>query len=134
MINLSVLVIDDNRLIANGIVQMLSFLGYQASAVFGTMQAYQALSAKVPNVILTDIHMQGIDGVGFCRSLRQNEQYAGLIIIAMSSDNQPALVESVKQAGADGFLPKPIEIDELEKFMKRVEQVLNKRHSAAAPA
>lgn len=131
--SISVLVIDDNRLIANSIVQMLGFLGYQAKAVFGPMQAYQILANSTPDVILTDIHMQGLNGMDFCRALRRDARFGGMIILAMSSDNQPAIVTGVREAGADGFLPKPIEVDVLEGFMKRVEQVLAKRKSAAAP-
>lgn len=127
---LSVLVVDDNRLIANSICQMLTVLDYEAKAVFGSMQAFHALNQQVPDVLLTDIHMQGLNGVEFCRSLRRDPRFANMIIVAISTDNQGSMIEEVREAGADGFLPKPIQLEELETFMKRIEQVLAKRQES----
>jgi DNA-binding response OmpR family regulator len=107
-------VIDDNRMIANSLVQMLKLLGYEAYAAYGSLPAMQALSYHVPDLVLLDIHLQGVNGVDVCRFIRRTERLARVPILAISSDTQPELIAGMRQAGANGFLSKPIDIDALE--------------------
>ncbi len=107
-------VIDDNRMIANSLVNMLQLLGYEASAAYGSLPAMQILSYSVPDLILLDIHMQGVNGVEMCRFIRRDERLARIPVLAISSDTQPELIASMRSAGANAFLSKPIELDGLE--------------------
>ncbi len=122
---LYVMVIDDNRLVANSIVKMLALLGHEARAAFGSLAALQVIAQRTPDVVLTDIHMQGLNGVDLCRYLRHDLRLANLPIIAMSTDNQPAMIANVREAGADGFLPKPIEMEALEKVIQEIETAVS---------
>lgn len=107
-------VIDDNRMIANSLVSMLQLLGYEAFAAYGSLPAMQILGYNVPDLIILDIHMQGVNGVDVCRFIRREERLARVPILAISSDTQPDLIASMRAAGANGFLSKPIELDGLE--------------------
>lgn len=107
-------VIDDNRMIANSLVNMLQLLGYEASAAYGSLPAMQILGYSVPDLILLDIHMQGVNGVEMCRFIRRDERLARVPVLAISSDTQPELITSMRTAGANAFLSKPIELDGLE--------------------
>lgn len=110
----SAFVIDDNRMIATSLVNMLRLLGYEAYAAYGSLPAMQILGYSVPDVILLDIHLQGVNGVDVCRFIRRDERLVRVPILAISSDTQPELVADMRAAGANGFLSKPIEIDALE--------------------
>jgi CheY-like chemotaxis protein len=116
-------VVDDNRMIAKSLMQMLNLLGYEAAVAYGAMMAIQQLAQRVPDVILMDLHMQGLNGIDLCRHLRQDIHLRHVPILAMSSDNQPALIESMREAGATLFLPKPIEMDTLEKALQTIENL-----------
>jgi response regulator NasT len=118
-------VVDDNRLIANSLVQMLGLLGFEARAAFGAPMAIQALAQRVPDVILMDIHIQGINGVEMCRYIRRDPRLAHVPILAISSDNQETMIASVREAGANGFLAKPIEFEELERAVLQVTHSLD---------
>ncbi|MGH2521379.1 MAG: response regulator [Anaerolineales bacterium] len=122
---LYVLVIDDNRLIANSLIQMLTLLGHEAKAAYGSMAALQSLGQRTPDVILMDIHMQGLNGIDLCRYIRRDLGLANVAIVGISSDNQPSLVASLREAGADGFLPKPIELDALESLMQQIKKAMS---------
>jgi CheY-like chemotaxis protein len=122
---LYVMVIDDNRLVANSLVKMLTLLGHEARAAFGSLAALQVIAQRTPDVVLTDLHMQGLNGVDLCRYLRHDLRLANLPIIAMSTDNQPAMIASAREAGADGFLPKPIEMEALEKVIQQIETAVS---------
>ena len=76
---------------------MLALLGCRVRVALGPL----------PALIFLDIPVAGLDGVEVCRYIRRDPRTARVIIIAISSDTQPALIDSVRRAGADGFLAKP---------------------------
>ena len=115
------LIIDDNRLIANSLMQMLDMLGYEAQAAYGSLVGIQTLGQMVPDLILLDLHMQGVNGVEVCRYIRRDPRLAKVPVLAISSDNQEMMIASVREAGANAFLAKPIEFDALEKVVKYLE-------------
>lgn len=117
------IIVDDNRMIANSLTQMLTLLGYEVKAAYGAMMAIQLMAQRVPDVILMDLHMQGLNGIDLCRHLRQDIHLRHIPILAMSSDNQPALIASMVEAGATLFIPKPIEMDALERALQTVEKL-----------
>lgn len=116
----SAFVIDDNRLIADYLVQMLRLLGYDARAAYGPLPALRALAGLAPDIILVDIHMQGINGVELCRALRRDARLARVPILAISSDIQSELIAAMRAAGANGFLSKPVQLEALEEALADV--------------
>jgi CheY-like chemotaxis protein len=118
--NLTALVVDDNRDTADSIAKMLSLLGYQAKPVYSPRQAIEAMSRGLPSLLVLDIHMQGVDGGEVIRFIRRDPMLAPVPILAVSSDTQDAIVAGVLAAGANAFLAKPIEFDELEETLGRI--------------
>jgi CheY-like chemotaxis protein len=116
-------IIDDCRDTADCLADWLRLWGYEARALLGPRAAIEALARWVPDVIFLDIHMAGMDGVEVCRYVRRDPRLAEAPVIAISSDTQPALVERVRLAGANGFLSKPIEIATLEEVLRAVERL-----------
>ena len=114
------LVIDDARVAANTIAQTMELLGYEAQVAYGPRPALESLAQRIPDIILLDINMPGINGVEVCRYLRRDPRTDKVPIIAISSENQEATITEVRQAGANAFLPKPLDIDALEKVLKRI--------------
>jgi CheY-like chemotaxis protein len=114
------LVVDDVRVAATSIAQALELLGYQTEVAYGPRPAIESLSKHVPDVILLDINMPGVDGIEVCRYLRREPHTANIPIIAMSTENQPDTVAQTLRAGANAFLPKPIDIDALERVLKNI--------------
>jgi CheY-like chemotaxis protein len=118
--NLTALVVDDNRDTADSIAKMLSLLGFQAKPVYSPRQAIEAMSRGLPSLLVLDIHMQGVDGGEVIRFIRRDPMLAPVPILAVSSDTQDAIVAGVLAAGANAFLAKPIEFDALEETLGRI--------------
>lgn len=116
-------VIDDNRVLADSLAQWLGLLSYDAYVLLGPLPAIEALAHRVPEVIFLDIHMQGMDGVEVCRYIRRDPRLAAVPVIAISTDTQPGLIERVRQAGANGFLAKPVDYDALEEVLRAAEKL-----------
>ncbi|MBN2084450.1 MAG: response regulator [Anaerolineales bacterium] len=114
------LVVDDNRETADGIVKMLSLIGFQARPVYSPRLAIETMSKGLPHLLVLDVHMQGVDGGEVIRFIRRDPQLAPVPILAVSSDTQDAIVSGIMAAGADAFLPKPVEFDDLETTVARI--------------
>lgn len=66
-----------------------------------------------PDVILLDLHMQGMSGEDFLRHLRTEATMAATPVIVVSGDTDQAHVAAAQAAGASAFLTKPYSIEEL---------------------
>ncbi len=62
---------------------------------------------KIPDLILSDIMMPGMDGYEFARKVRSNN-FKGIKLIAVSSDARPGSAKEAKDAGFDAFITKPV--------------------------
>jgi CheY-like chemotaxis protein len=116
------LVVDDNRETADGIVKMLSLIGFQARPVYSPRLAIETMSQGLPDLLVLDVHMQGVDGGEVIRFIRRDPLLAPVPILAVSSDTQDAIVSGILSAGANAFLPKPVEFDDLEMTLARIVQ------------
>jgi CheY-like chemotaxis protein len=118
------LVVDDNRETADGIVKMLSLLDFQARPVYSPRLAIETMTRGLPQLLVLDVHMQGVDGGEVIRFIRRDPLLASVPILAVSSDTQESIVEGILKAGADAFLSKPVDFDALE---KTIADILSKR-------
>jgi CheY-like chemotaxis protein len=118
--NRTALVVDDNRETADGIVKMLSLLGFQSRPVYSPRLAIEGMAHGLPHLLVLDVHMQGVDGGEVIRFIRRDPRLAAVPILAVSSDTQDAIVTGILSAGADAFLAKPVEFDELEKTVEKI--------------
>ena len=112
------LVIDDTKEIADGICKMLSFLDIQAMAVYSPLSALQKAREYVPDIVLVDIHMPGIEGVEVISYLRREIAFMDVPIVVVTSDDQKETRQEALKAGAIEVIIKPISFEVLEKVIK----------------
>jgi len=122
------LVVDDSRIAATTIAQTLELLGYETEIAYGPRPALESLARRIPDVILLDINMPGVDGVEVCRYIRCEPATAQVPIIAISSEVQEDTVARILEAGANIFMPKPLDVEALEQALKRL--LTGKKHTA----
>lgn len=103
---LKVLIADDHPLLRDALSRTLRLIEAEAEVVEAVDYASTllALQAGVPDLALLDLHMPGMDGVDGLRRLRQ--LFAGVPLLVVSGDDDPAVMRAVLAAGAAGFLPK----------------------------
>lgn len=103
-----VLVIDDDaegRLYCTTILQRV---GMQVEAYGDPEQAIARVPDFHPDLVLVDLYMPGLDGVGVTRRLREQESAPLLPIVFLSGEERPAARFNALRLGADDFLVKPI--------------------------
>ena len=108
-----ILVVDDQRAARELLAGILQARGYEVSIAASGEAALEAVSGAGPDLVIADIRMPGIDGYELCRRLRAGADTALLPIILITS--LEAVDERVKglEVGADDFLSKPINWEEL---------------------
>jgi DNA-binding response OmpR family regulator len=108
-----ILVVDDQRANAEMVAGVLQARGYQVTTAPGGEAALEQVRAAGPDLVISDILMPGMDGYELCRRLRAQAATALLPVILVTS--LEANDERVKglEAGADDFLSKPVNWEEL---------------------
>ncbi|MGQ9724744.1 MAG: response regulator [Tepidimonas sp.] len=120
--SLRVLVADDNPLNLRLATRLLREMGHSGVLVQDGAQALQALAAQRFDVVLLDVTMPGMDGLEALRELRARERSGGprTAVIMVTAHDLPEDRRRLQQAGADGFVAKPIDAERLAAELKRV--------------
>lgn len=106
------LVIEDNPDVAASIGRQLSPYHRVVYAADGT-QGWQKAQEILPDVIVTDVMMPGIDGVELCRLIRNNQLTAHIPLVMVTAKTAHDDRLAGLEAGADAYLEKPFHADEL---------------------
>ena len=122
---LRILVAEDNRINRMALTQYLGHLGHTVTEADDGRQAVQRLAENACDVVLMDIQMPVLDGIGAAKAIRAGESGAdrrdvpiiALTAHAMAGDRNRLLAE-----GMDGYLPKPYDFVELETTLRRIVQ------------
>ena len=119
---LKVLVVDDepmNLLVARGIFETY---GMVVDTAPGGREAIEMCSVKDYGVVFMDHMMPEMDGVEAMKRLRMNasRMHKEICIVALTANAISSAKEMFMSEGFDGFIPKPIEITEFERVMKRI--------------
>ena len=104
-----VLLVEDDRDTREMYSQFLSYSGCTVTAASSARRALESVTERLPDVIVTDIAMPGMDGLELSRRLRAYEGTRDVPIIAVSGQAS----EQAREAGADVVLDKPCEPDTL---------------------
>jgi CheY-like chemotaxis protein len=114
----SVLVVDDEFLIADTLVQILNKNGFQAYACYNGRDAVETASRLQPNTVLSDVAMPHFDGVQAAIAIRELCPSARIVLFS----GQAATIEILERARALGhdfeLLPKPIHPVELLRYLR----------------
>lgn len=115
-----ILVVDDDQDILEALSVILSMDNYDVVGTTRGEEAFDKVSGKKPDLILLDVLLSGIDGRDICRKLKTQLTTKNIPIIMISA--HPDAAWSTKKAGADCFVAKPFDIDDL---LSRIEKHLH---------
>ena len=106
-----VLVADDDRAIRESLARALELEGYEVATVVDGVEALTRAHRDAYDALVLDVMMPSVDGLGVCRVLRADGDGTPILMLTArveTSDRVAGL-----DAGADDYLPKPFELDEL---------------------
>ncbi len=120
-----VLVVDDDERIAAAVRRALIYEGYEVDVAADGANALAQARDALPDVVVLDWMLPGLDGVEVCRRLRAADESLPILMLT-ARDSTPDRVAGL-DAGADDYLVKPFAYDEL---LARVRALLRRRAPA----
>ena len=106
-----ILVVEDDRDLNRSVCSFLNQSGYAATGCLGAEEAYDAMYETVFDLIVSDIMMPGIDGFEFVKTVRSLNE--NIPILFMTARDDFAAKQRGFRVGADDYMGKPIDLDEL---------------------
>lgn len=114
----SILVTDDDPAIQKLLNRGLTGYGYNVIAVSNGQEALDIVAQKPPDIIVLDIHLESQpDGLEICRQIRE---WSKLPIIMLTAHDEKRMKLSALNAGADDYITKPFDLEELEARIRTV--------------
>lgn len=110
---LHILVVEDNRDSAESLRLLLHTFGYKVTLAFSGSEAVEATRDVVPDVVLCDIGLPGMDGFAVANALRHNARMARTRLIAVTGYGQEEHRRKALEAGFDEHLVKPVDPEQL---------------------
>jgi CheY-like chemotaxis protein len=114
-----VLIADDDAETCTLVSAILRGDGHQCLIARDAMQAFQLATQRQPEAIVLDLQMPAGTGVGALEKLKRSARTESIPVIVLSGTKDPAAVDRVLGLGADQFLPKPVDAEELLAAVQR---------------
>ncbi|MBC7860033.1 MAG: response regulator [Burkholderiaceae bacterium] len=114
-----VLVVDDNRDAADSLQALLGMEGFEVAAAYNGAAALAAVARELPDVIVMDLGMPGIDGYAAGRLIRARPDAGRILMIALTGWGQSDARQRTEEAGFDHHLVKPVDFDDLLALVRR---------------
>lgn len=116
-----ILIVEDEIAIAEGLIDLCQFKGYEATHVANGIEGLEAgLSGKY-NLIILDIMLPGMDGFSVCNGIRDKDKDTPILILSAKT-SEADIIEGLK-LGADDYVNKPFSVGHLS---ARIEAVLRR--------
>jgi CheY-like chemotaxis protein len=113
-----ILVVDD--VVDNSVVISLDLQseGYRVITASNGEEAVRVAAVTLPDIILMDIGMPGLDGLGATRKIRENEALREIPVIAITAFSTDGFRRAAYDAGFSGYLTKPLDFERLHTLIR----------------
>ena len=115
-----ILIVDDSASVRQVQQVVLSGAGYEVVAAVDGKDALAKLAGQSFHLILTDLNMPNLDGLGLVRAVRRDGAHRLTPVILVTTESQDAKKKEGKAAGATGWIVKPFTPDQLVAVVKKV--------------
>ena len=113
--------VDDDEEMLQAMDLMVKMLGFDTRPFMRVRPAAQALLAgEKPDVLMLDINMPEVSGLDMLEFVRRRSEWKNLPVVMLSTEAADVTVDKAISLGADGYVTKPVTIDELEKEINQI--------------
>ena len=109
----TILIVEDNDMLRDGLREMLAYEGFNVLSARNGEEALQQMTACLPELIVSDVSMPIMDGYDFYTTVRTHPEWTAIPFIFLTARPEPSDVLTGRNLGADDYLTKPISRDEL---------------------
>ena len=120
-----VLLAEDEAVTRRLMEAQMTRFGFEVMSVADGLVAWNVLqSAEAPSLVVLDWNMPGLDGPDICRRLRESEHSSYTYVLLVTARNAKSDVVQGLSAGADDFISKPVDPDELHARLRTGERIV----------
>ena len=112
--------VDDNVDVAQALGLLLKATGYDARMAFDGVNAVKVALEFLPNIVLLDIGLPGLDGYEVAKRLRQDSSLDGVVLVAVTGYGQATDKLRSQDAGFNHHLVKPTDFDKVQQILATV--------------
>ena len=115
-----ILVVDDS---ADNVAMISLFLqqqGYRVVTAGNGEDAITIASQMMPNLILMDINLPALDGLGATRRIRENDALRDIPVVAITAFGTEGFQRAAYDVGVAGYLTKPLDLDRMHQLIARL--------------
>jgi two-component system cell cycle response regulator DivK len=118
---ITVLVVEDTPASSKLVTMLLEMAGYAVLQADNAVDGIVLAKEQLPDLILMDIQLSGMDGLTAIRALKQDERTSGIAIAALTAHAMDGDERRMKDSGCDGYIAKPIRY---QSFLEEVNRLL----------
>lgn len=116
----TIMAVDDSATMRSLISFALRGAGFEVVEAVDGHDAITKLATKRVDLIVTDLNMPNLDGIGLIREVRSKGSHRFTPILMLTTESDPARKAAGQEAGATGWVVKPFEPEQLLKVIRRV--------------
>ena len=115
-----IMTVDDSASVRQMVSFTLTAAGYEVITAVDGKDALGKLNGGAINLVITDLNMPNLDGIGLIRQLRADPRHKFVPIIMLTTESQAEKKQEGKAAGATGWIVKPFNPEQLVAVVKKV--------------
>ena len=120
-------IVDDDQEMSNAMSMMFTLLDCETTCFLNARSAAQVLlSGNRPDLLVLDINMPEVSGMDLLEFLRRRNEWDELPIIMLSTEAADVTVDKAMSLGANGYVMKPVTLEELEKTVNTAFEMVQK--------
>jgi two-component system chemotaxis response regulator CheY len=116
----TILSVDDSASIRQMVAFTLENVGYKVATAVDGRDALTRLKGQQPDLIITDLNMPNLDGLGLIREVRAMPQFKFVPIVFLTTESEETKKREAKAAGATGWIVKPFQSEQLVAVVKKL--------------
>ena len=114
-----ILIVDDELDILEVLAFRLKKAGYEISTAVDGQKALDRIKKEVPDLLLLDLRLPGMDGYEVCKHLKATDKWKNIPIIMITASSIMKVEKAVRKFNVEGFLIKPFNYEELLEKIKK---------------
>lgn len=115
-----IMTVDDSASVRQMVSFTLRDAGYEVLEAVDGQDAVNRLNGTSVNMVITDLNMPNLDGIGLIRALRAIAAFKFIPIVMLTTESQDTRKQEGKAAGATGWIVKPFKPEQLLAVVKKV--------------
>jgi two-component system phosphate regulon response regulator PhoB/two-component system alkaline phosphatase synthesis response regulator PhoP len=108
-----ILVIEDEKTISDLVAEALKRRGYRVESVYDGDSGLFAVETTLPDLVILDVMLPGMDGWEVCRRIRENPSTRGIPVLMLTARRDERDLIAGFDVGADDYMKKPFSVNEL---------------------